>query len=159
MKRWRKYALCLACVCCMALLTGCGNDDNNAKETERGGVTTEKNTSDRNGAKNDRNDADNQKDGTVPDDGGAGDEMSGGAADGNVNDATDENAAENGNTDGRTDGAAENDGDGSVGENIGDAGRDIVNGVGDAGKDVIDGVEDAGDALTGNDTDQNNENN
>lgn len=28
MKRWRKYALCLACVCCMALLAGCGNDKN-----------------------------------------------------------------------------------------------------------------------------------
>ena len=38
------------------------------------------------------------------------------------------------------------------GTNLGDAGKDIVDGVGDAGKDLINGVENAGDALTGNET-------
>jgi hypothetical protein len=58
----------------------------------------------------------------------------------NVNGVTDENAGDN------------------AGTAIGDAGEDIIDGVGDAGKDVIDGVEDAGDALTGNDTNETQEN-
>ena len=35
-------------------------------------------------------------------------------------------------------------------EDVGDAGKGVINGVGDAGKAVIDGVEDLGDDLTGN---------
>lgn len=39
MKRWKKYVLCVMCVCCFGLLTGCGNQK---KENEIGqGTGTE----------------------------------------------------------------------------------------------------------------------
>ena len=42
MKHWKKYAVCIACVCCMAMLTGCGSDDNNkATEKETNAAMTE----------------------------------------------------------------------------------------------------------------------
>lgn len=43
MKSWKLYVLCLACVCCMAFLTGCGND-NTANGTENNVTTTEQNS-------------------------------------------------------------------------------------------------------------------
>ena len=43
MKSWKLYVLCLACICSMAFLTGCGND-NTANGTENNVTTTEKNS-------------------------------------------------------------------------------------------------------------------
>lgn len=43
-------------------------------------------------------------------------------------------------------------------DGVGDAGKDVIDGVGDAGKDVIDGVEDAGDSLTDDSNDNNADN-
>ena len=168
MKSWRKYALCFACVCSMALLAGCGNDDNkNANEKETQKITAEDQKADveDNTAGSSASAENNVENGAETGAGGdtAAKEENSAAQDGetdsNVNGVTDENnrdsredidapdgAADNGNTDGGVVGDAGED----IVDGVGDAGKDVIDGVGDAGKDVIDGVEDAGDALTGN---------
>lgn len=124
MKRWRKYVVCLTCICCLGLLTGCGND----------AVTDNEQTEKMNNA------SDNVNDVTDPD------TDSGRETEKKNEDQTNAMVDENGNI---IDGGLE--GEGAAGlDSIGDAGADIVDGVGDAGKDVIDGVEDAADSLTGN---------
>lgn len=166
MKHWKKYVLCIACVCCVAMLTGCGNNNDSATEKETNASMTENRKDDKkNGNKDDRaaqtdraneNAADNGvTDGTVTD----GNTADGTAADGAAGSgiATENTGDVNGVTD-ETNGAAQgndvmdNNGDNEEGGSIGDAGRDIVNGVGDAGKDIIDGVEEGVDELTGNKT-------
>lgn len=124
MKRWRKYVVCLTCICCLGLLTGCGNDM--VTETEQ---MTEK-----------KDDPDNVNHVTEP-----GTDTDRFTEEEQTNTLTDDRADQlNGDvTDDTTD-------DSNAAENIGDAGADIVDGVGDAGKDVIDGVENAADSLTGN---------
>ncbi len=185
MKRWRKYALCIACVCCMAVLTGCGNDgkkNETEKEKETQAVTAEDQTAGTEGSAADGDlpsetnvengaTADAGKEDAAQENGGAADA----GTDSNVNGVTDENnademednadqTAENENTDGGVVGNAGSDlidGAGDAGKDVidgvSDAGKDVIDSVGDAGKDVIDGVENAGDALTGTD-DANNEN-
>lgn len=144
MKRWKVYALCAACVCCMGVLTACGNRDNGTateKEAETAAGETEQITENTAGTGNTANNNDTAGDlagGTAVTDEGITD---GGMADGNdggsVNDVTDSDTG-NGNA---TDGTG-----------IGGAAEDIVDGVGEAGKDLVDGVENAGDALSGNGT-------
>lgn len=128
MKRWRKYVVCLTCICCLGLLTGCGNDT--VTETEQ---MTEK-----------KDESDNVNHVTEP-----GTDTDRFTEEEQTNALTDDRADQlNGDvTDDTTDGS-------NAAENIGDAGADIVDGVGDAGKDVIDGVENAADSLTGNTDDQ-----
>lgn len=124
MKRWRKYVLCLTCIFCLGLLTGCGND----------AVTESEQTEELDNASDKMNDA---TDSGVESDRGSE----------NTNeDQTNAMVDENGNI-------IDNElaGEGAAGiDQIGDAGADIIDGVGDAGKDVIDGVENAADNLTGN---------
>lgn len=124
MKRWRKYVVCLTCICCLGLLTGCGNDT--VTESEQ---MTEK-----------KDESDNVNHVTEP-----------GTDTGQFNEEEQTNALTGDRADQLngdvTDGS-------NAAENIGDAGADIVDGVGDAGKDVIDGVENAADSLTGNTDDQ-----
>lgn len=140
MKRLKKYVLCLMCLCCLGILTGCGNNAQNDNT-----VTDEAGRADKN-------------DGIVN----SATDQSG--LSGDESDAVEEDGT-NGSADtekGRMDGADD------AGENlvdgVGDAGRDLVDGAGDAGEalidgaedlgeGVIDGAEDIGDALTGNETD------
>lgn len=160
MKHWKRYALGVACACCMAMLTGCGsNDRNTATEKETNAAMTEQRQSDKKGPDRpaetmDQTDDMQQTD--RRDDAGRTDGTEGGAQN---NVATENTGDVNGVTDDVNDGAArdndviDNAGDNEKGGDIGDAGRDIVDGVGDAGKDIIDGVEDGVDELTGNETD------
>lgn len=120
MKRWRKYVLCLTCICCLGLLTGCGNDA--ATETEQTAETDD--TSDH---VNDVTEGDQ-------------------TTENGYEEQTNAMVDENGNI---IDGELAGEGAAGL-DSIGDAGADIVDGVGDAGKDVIDGVENAADSLTGN---------
>lgn len=166
MKHWKKYALCIACVCCVAMLTGCGNGKDSATEKETNAAMTEKKTDDKKDGRKEENKVqtdrigenaqdgiitdENMADGTVPDgnttDGAVENGMDAENT-GDVNGVTDESNAADGEND-----IMDNNGDNEKGGSIGDAGRDIVDGVGDAGKDIINGVEEGVDELTGNDT-------
>ncbi len=93
MKSWKLYVLCLACVCCMAFLTGCGNS-NNAKETENNVTTTEKSSEagvpdgmnqNADGTDSEMSNNDFQNNGSETEDNANGD------TDSNVNGTTDEN--------------------------------------------------------------------
>lgn len=158
MKRWKKYALCFVCVFGMALLTGCGNKDNNkVAETEADTAQMNNKKDERDAADGNRADESNGADagrGTdndtdagdgmvIPDGDNGTDDLTTGE-DGVKNDATDNDGNVNSVTDEDADQNTDDDG------TLGDAGRDIVDGVGDAGRDIVDGVEDAGDELAGN---------
>ena len=142
MKCWRKYVLCLTCVCCLGMLTGCGNA--NTTETEKIVDDRQNNTTDTlDKNKNDTNTnriQDNTDGNTL--DNGIGTERNTGntAGDSSVNDVTNGDKNMNSGT-------------------LGEAGTDIMDGVGEAGKDIMDGVENAADNLTGNDTAQSETNN
>lgn len=129
MKRLKKYVLCLMCLCCLGILTGCGNNAQNDNT-----VTDEAGRADKN-------------DGIVN----SATDQSG--LSGDESDAVEEDGS-NGSADtekGRMDGADD------AGENLvdgaGDAGEALIDGAEDLGEGVIDGAEDIGDALTGNETD------
>ncbi len=172
MKRWKKLALCAACVCCMGLLTGCGNDGNNAaskKETEKKARQTEQDSSGRTQADTDQT-LDGKRDGAL-ENGTAGetgredlpagrDEEDKAKENGTDTDVTDnpagaDNLGEGGN-DGLGAGTDELGLDGTDGldEDATDEGRRINSvtdeegsALGGAAEDLIDGVGDAGKDL------------
>lgn len=128
MKCWKTITFGAVCLCCIGMLTGCGNRAENT-QTEKNPSTLQtdermENTTDR--LEKEDNLTENNKETRA-------DSLENGM----VNDVTDGDAADGDATD-------------DNGTNLGDAGADVIDGIGDAGKDIINGVEQAGDELTGN---------
>ena len=130
MKRWKKYVLCVMCVCCFGLLTGCGNrNDSGSNESNRG---TERNgttivTEQENAAGSERGNAATEDD--------------------LVNNATDQNTDSIGGSIGD---AADDLIDGA-----GEAGKDVIDGMENAsdaltGNDSADSSNDRNESETGN---------
>lgn len=126
MRRWKMFALSLTCVCCIGMLTGCGNRNNT--------VQTEKNNTTGENAANDIRDEKLTEEAVTED--------------GLMNETTAEDLMQDEN-DSSVNDVTDKPGSDASGD-LGDAGADIIDGVGEAGKDLIDGVENAGDELTGN---------
>lgn len=119
MKCWKTITFSVACLCCIGMLTGCGNrTENTQTEKNLSTLQTEERTTNR--MEND--DALSEKHEETRTD-----SLENGA----VNDVTAGDTADDNGT------------------NLGDAGADVIDGIGDAGKDIINGVEQAGDELLG----------